>query len=72
MSSLTPRQRRIAELAVVGLSNGEIATALRVTPAVVLAELEALFRQLEGATPDGARPHLDRSDRSERPEGAHQ
>lgn len=44
MSSLTPRQKQIADLALLGLTNGEIAGALKVTPADVLAELETLYR----------------------------
>ena len=72
MSSLTPRQKHIADLALLGLTNGEIASALKVAPADVLAELEALYRQLSGSEPNGARLPSEPARRAVRPEGANQ
>jgi FixJ family two-component response regulator len=49
MRPLTPRQTQIADLALLGLTNAEIASALKVAPADVLAELEALYRNGGGS-----------------------
>jgi DNA-binding NarL/FixJ family response regulator len=70
MTSWTPRQTQIADLAALGLTNGEIASALKVTPAAVLAELEALYRDLGGSGPSSARLPSDPASRAVRPEGA--
>lgn len=48
MDALTVRQRQVAELAALGFSNCEIAIELSITAAVVQAELEALYRGLDG------------------------
>jgi DNA-binding NarL/FixJ family response regulator len=69
MTSWTPRQKQIANLAALGLTNGEIASALKVTPAAVLAELEALYRDLGGSGPSSALPS-DSANLAMRPEGA--
>ncbi|MBV8734834.1 MAG: helix-turn-helix transcriptional regulator [Solirubrobacterales bacterium] len=45
--SLTPSERRIAELAAVGHSNREIAQALFVTPKTVEYHLRNTYRKLD-------------------------
>jgi DNA-binding CsgD family transcriptional regulator len=45
--SLTPSERRIAELAAVGHSNREIAQALFVTPKTVEYHLRNAYRKLD-------------------------
>lgn len=69
MRSLTPRQKEIAGLAMLGLTNAEIATALTVTPADVLAELEALHRAQRDVAPSGSRLPSDPGRRPARLEG---
>jgi DNA-binding NarL/FixJ family response regulator len=55
---LTQRQTEIAELAALGLRNGEIASQLGVGLATVRADLEALHRQLESEGPAPPAPPL--------------
>lgn len=50
LESLTPRQRRVAELAASGLSNPEIASLLFITRKTVEAHLGAVFRALDVQT----------------------
>lgn len=56
VSPLTQRQSQIAELASLGLRNGEIAVQLGIAHAVVRDELEALYRQLDADGPRRAPP----------------
>jgi DNA-binding CsgD family transcriptional regulator len=49
-ASLTPSERRIAELAATGQSNREIALALFVTPKTVEYHLRNVYRKLDIAT----------------------
>lgn len=58
MNALTPRQNQIAELAALGVSNGDIASKLGVTSAVVRAELEALYRKLGDGRPHNGKGRL--------------
>jgi DNA-binding CsgD family transcriptional regulator len=45
-AALTPAERRVAEMAVAGMSNPEIAQALFVTRATVESHLHAAYRKL--------------------------
>ena len=63
-ASLTPSERRIAELAASGQSNREIAQALFVTPKTVEYHLRNVYRKLDdlqGAASAG-RPALELAD----------
>ena len=62
---MTERQRQIAQLAALGVTNAEIAIALGLTAAGVQAELEAFYREPDGGDRrDGGEPRLDPTERS--------
>lgn len=47
VASLSPRQREVLELVALGLTNGEIASRLRVSIHAVKFHLAAVYRELE-------------------------
>lgn len=62
VDALTASERRVAELAVEGLTNREIGQALFVTARTVEGHLTAAFRKLDVAARDQLRAALDRHD----------
>jgi DNA-binding CsgD family transcriptional regulator len=58
IDSLTPSERRVAELAAGGMTNREVAQTLFVTARTVESHLTNVYRKLEIASRDELRRHL--------------
>jgi DNA-binding CsgD family transcriptional regulator len=58
VESLTPSERRVAELVATGRSNREVAQALFVSRATVETHLRSVFRKLDVASRDQLAPLL--------------